>query len=43
LVTSHGLLELSLHKVPVPKPNDEVVVRVEAAPISPSVLSRGIG
>lgn len=39
LVSSGGTLELSLHKVPVPKPGaDEVLVRVEAAPINPSDL-----
>lgn len=37
LVTSQGTLELSLHDVPVPTPaDDEVLVRVEAAPINPS-------
>lgn len=39
LVSSAGTLELSLHEVPVPKPGvDEVLVRVEAAPINPSDL-----
>lgn len=39
LVSSDGTLELSLHEVPVPKPGaDEVLVRVEAAPINPSDL-----
>ncbi|PJE23328.1 NADH oxidase [Mycobacterium paragordonae] len=39
LVSSGGTLELSLHEVPVPKPGaDEVLVRVEAAPINPSDL-----
>jgi NADPH:quinone reductase len=39
LVTSQGTLELSLHDVPVPTPAaDEVLVRVEAAPINPSDL-----
>jgi NADPH:quinone reductase-like Zn-dependent oxidoreductase len=39
LVTSAGALELSLQEVPVPKPKDnEVLVRVEAAPINPSDL-----
>ncbi len=39
LVSSHGTLELSLHDVavPVPGPN-QVLVRVEAAPINPSDL-----
>jgi NADPH:quinone reductase len=39
LVTSQGTLELSLCDVPVPTPADnEVLVRVEAAPINPSDL-----
>jgi NADPH2:quinone reductase len=39
LVTPEGTLELSLHDVPVPTPTaDEVLVRVEAAPINPSDL-----
>ncbi len=39
LVTDEGALELSLATVPVPEPkDDEVVVRVEAAPINPSDL-----
>jgi NADPH2:quinone reductase len=39
LVTSQGTLELSLRDVPVPKPAaNEVLVRVEAAPINPSDL-----
>jgi NADPH:quinone reductase len=39
LVTSEGALELSLHDVPVPIPAaNEVLVRVEAAPINPSDL-----
>jgi NADPH2:quinone reductase len=39
LVTPQGSLELSLHDVPVPSPAaNEVVVRVEAAPINPSDL-----
>src|SRR6201991_3200901 len=38
-VTSDGTLELSLQEVPVPTPSaDEVLVRVEAAPINPSDL-----
>jgi NADPH2:quinone reductase len=38
-VKKEGLLELSLVRVPVPEPKpDEVVVRVEAAPINPSDL-----
>jgi NADPH:quinone reductase-like Zn-dependent oxidoreductase len=39
LVTSQGTLELALHDVPVPTPApNEVLVRVEAAPINPSDL-----
>ncbi len=39
LVTKEGNLELSLARVPVPVPaDDEVLVRVEAAPINPSDL-----
>jgi NADPH:quinone reductase len=39
LVTSHGMLELSLQKVPIPVPSaNEVLVRVEASPINPSDL-----
>ncbi len=39
LVTSAGKLELSLHEVDVPTPQDtEVLVRIEAAPINPSDL-----
>ena len=39
LVTEEGTLELSLAEVPVPQPgDDEVVVRIEAAPINPSDL-----
>jgi NADPH:quinone reductase len=39
LVTSQGVLELSLHDVPVPTPaTNEVLVRVEASPINPSDL-----
>ncbi|CAN5338671.1 zinc-binding dehydrogenase [soil metagenome] len=39
LVTSQGTLELSLHDVPVPTPDaNEVLVRIEAAPINPSDL-----
>jgi NADPH:quinone reductase-like Zn-dependent oxidoreductase len=39
LVTSNGTLGLSLHDVPVPSPAaNEVLVRVEAAPINPSDL-----
>jgi NADPH2:quinone reductase len=39
LVSSQGTLELSLHDVAVPVPGDnEVLVRIEAAPINPSDL-----
>ena len=39
LVTKEGTLELSLVKIPVPTPaDDEVLVKVEAAPINPSDL-----
>ncbi|WP_310768107.1 zinc-binding dehydrogenase [Mycobacterium sp. Z3061] len=39
LVSSDGTLQLSLQDVPVPTPGaDEVLVRVEAAPINPSDL-----
>ena len=39
LVTAEGTLELSLADVPVPEPKpNEVIVRVEAAPINPSDL-----
>src|ERR1700747_887712 len=39
LVTSQGMLELSLHDVRVPTPAaNEVLVRVEASPINPSDL-----
>jgi NADPH:quinone reductase len=39
LVTSAGILELSLHDVPVPTPApNEVLVRIEASPINPSDL-----
>src|SRR5688572_5495992 len=39
LVKKTGELELSLASVPVPEPaDDEVVVRIEAAPINPSDL-----
>ena len=38
-VKKEGTIELSLAEVPIPKPgDDEVVVRVEAAPINPSDL-----
>src|SRR5271163_2465015 len=39
LVTSHGMLELSLQEVPTPLPSvNQVLVRVEASPINPSDL-----
>ena len=44
LVTTDGDLELSLAKVPIPKPGaDEILVRVEATPINPSDLGLLIG
>ncbi len=44
LVTKGGELELSLAEVPVAKPGpDEVVVRIEAAPINPSDLGLLLG
>ena len=44
LVTPEGTLELSLATVEVPDPNpDEVVVRVEAAPINPSDVGLLLG
>jgi NADPH2:quinone reductase len=40
LVTEQGMLELSLHEVTAPDPGpDEVLVRVDAAPINPSDLA----
>src|SRR5437868_15493855 len=40
LITKSGELELSLSEVAIPEPQaDEVVVRVEAAPINPSDLA----
>jgi NADPH:quinone reductase len=37
LISADGVLELSLHDVPVPTPAaDEVLIRVEASPINPS-------
>ena len=39
LVRSNGELELSLASIPIPEPaSDEVLVRIEAAPINPSDL-----
>ena len=44
LVKANGELELSLAKVPIPKPAaDEVLVRVEATPINPSDLGLLLG
>ena len=37
LISADGVLEMSLHDVPVPQPAaDEVLIRVEATPINPS-------
>ena len=44
LVTTEGMLELSLARVPTPEPGpDEVLIRVEAAPINPSDLGLLVG
>ncbi len=44
LVTSEGTVELSLETVPTPRPGpDEVLIRVEAAPINPSDLGMLVG
>jgi NADPH:quinone reductase-like Zn-dependent oxidoreductase len=44
LIRKSGELEISLASVPVPEPgSDEVVVRVEAAPINPSDLGLLVG
>lgn len=44
LVTKEGTLELSLATIPVPTPaDDEVIVRIEAAPINPSDLGMLFG
>jgi NADPH:quinone reductase-like Zn-dependent oxidoreductase len=44
LVTADGTLALSLSRVPTPEPGpDEVVIRVEAAPINPSDLGLLVG
>jgi NADPH:quinone reductase len=44
LVTGAGTLDLSLVDVPIPTPaDDEVVIRVDAAPINPSDLGLLIG
>jgi NADPH:quinone reductase-like Zn-dependent oxidoreductase len=44
LITSEGMLELSLARVPIPVPEaDEVLVRVEASPINPSDLGLLLG
>lgn len=43
-VTSGGELELSLVEVPVPRPGpDQVLIRIEAAPINPSDLALLLG
>jgi NADPH:quinone reductase-like Zn-dependent oxidoreductase len=44
LVKASGELELSLAKVPIPKPAaDEILVRIEASPINPSDLGLLLG
>ena len=44
LIKKSGELEISLVSVPTPEPSaDEVVVRVEAAPINPSDLGLLVG
>ncbi|HEY6645362.1 zinc-binding dehydrogenase [Povalibacter sp.] len=44
LITRSGELQISLQRVPTPEPGpDEVVVRVEAAPLNPSDLGLLIG
>ena len=44
LIKKSGELEISLHQIPTPEPSaDEVVVRVEAAPINPSDLGLLVG
>ena len=44
LVTQDGTLQLSLAKVPIPTPGpDEILVRVEGAPINPSDLGLLLG
>src|SRR2546423_13144043 len=44
LIKKSGDLEISLVRVPTPEPGpDEVVVRVEAAPINPSALGLLVG
>src|SRR5437588_3975567 len=44
LIKKSGDLEISLVRVPTPEPGpDEVVVRVEAAPINPSDLGLLVG
>ena len=43
-VKPEGVVELSLARVPTPKPKaDEVLVRVEASPINPSDLGLLLG
>ena len=44
IITSAGELELSLVSAPIPAPKaDEVVVRIEAAPLNPSDLGLLLG
>ncbi|HEY1887331.1 MAG TPA: NADH oxidase, partial [Roseiarcus sp.] len=44
LVTSDGRLKLSIEEAPVPAPGaDEVVVRIEAAPLNPSDIGTLLG
>ena len=44
LVTSDGRLKLSIEEAPVPAPGaDEVVVRIEAAPLNPSDIINLLG
>ena len=44
LVTSDGRLKLSIDEAPVPVPGaDEVVVRIDAAPLNPSDIGTLLG
>ena len=44
LVTSEGRLKLSIEEAPVPVPGaDEVVVRIDAAPLNPSDILTLLG
>src|ERR1700750_3081715 len=44
LIKKSGELELSLSSVPIPEPGpDEILVRIEAAPINPSDLGLLVG